>query len=42
MRYDMREAKPTNSTNSGIFMRGRTPSGTQPFLISKIPATSEW
>lgn len=42
MWYDTGDAQATITTNSGIFMRGKVHSGTQPFLISGIPANSEW
>lgn len=43
MWYDTGEAKPTNSTNSGIFMRRRPPGVShKPFLVSEIPATCTW
>lgn len=43
MWWDTREAKPTNSANSGIFMRRRSPGVShKPFLVSEIPATCTW
>lgn len=43
MWYDTGEAKPTNSTNSGIFMRRRSPGVShKPFLVFEIPATCTW
>lgn len=43
MWYDTGEAKPTNSTNSGIFMRRRSPRVShKPFLVFEIPATCTW